>query len=1057
MRLYPECDQPDWENPQLLQRNRQPAHATLLPFADEESALAAARGDSTGDRAASPFFRLLSGYWRFYYAPNPACLPDGFQSADYCDDAWDVIPVPSNWQMIGQDRSDPLCQAYGKPNYTNVNYPYPVDPPRVPQDNPVGLYRREFTLPEDWDGRQVFLNFDGVDSAFYVWLNGQLLGYSQVAHMPSEFDATPLLRPGRNVLAVQVFQWSDGSYLEDQDMWRLSGIFRDVYLFATPKLHLRDVRIRALLDDSYRDGSLDLHLLLHNYAGSPAAADRVSLKLLDAEGHTLLEQSLAPGPELAAGADREITAAFPISAPHQWSAEDPYLYTLLLGLYSGGSLLEVESFAVGFRRVEVKNGVFLVNGVPVKLQGVNRHDTHPDLGHAVSYESMLQDITAMKQHNINTVRTSHYPNDPRWLDLCDRFGLFVIDEADLEAHGMQPAGDWAQLSNDPAWTAAFVERAERMVERDKNHPSIIIWSLGNETGYGKNHDAMAAWIRQADPTRPIHFESAHEERVVDIVSCMYPSVAYLAAQGARTDDPRPFFMCEYAHAMGNGPGNLKEYWETIRQYPRLMGGCVWEWVDHSVRMFTPEGEQWWAYGGDFGDKPNDGNFCVDGLNFPDRTPYPGLLEYKKIIEPVQVEAVDLRAGKVRLRNRYFFISLAGLEGAWKLSCDGDVLAQGRLPALDIPAGEGREFTLPYALPAQPRPGASYWLDFRFTLAEDKLWAKRGHELATAQFELPVAQVQAPRLLLKDMPSLKVEHQGRDLEIAGEDFRLRFDGYRGTIAEWEFQGMPLVTLGPALNVWRAPTDNDVRIARAWREAGLDRLEPSVRRVELAGQSRSAALVQVEVVLAGYSLRPSFSCLYSYSFYGSGDVLIQTTVKPLAALPPLPRLGLQMRLPGNLDRFAWYGRGPHESYVDRKESALVGVYTGTVAEQYVPYVLPQEYGLKSDVRWATVTDRRGTGLMAATPVGADLLSMSVHQFTDEQLTQARHTYELEPCGETVLSLDWRQNGLGSQSCGPGPLEQYLLQPQEVTFSVRLRPIATDAASPMRLYRQEIEPLL
>jgi beta-galactosidase/beta-glucuronidase len=1026
--------QHDWENPLLLSRNREPARATLVPFADLDSAL-------RGEREASPNFRLLNGAWDFYYAPSPAAVPAGFEQPGFAADSWRPIPVPSNWQLHG----------YGRPNYTNVAYPYPVDPPHVPQDNPVGLYRRRFTLPAAWAGRQIFLNFDGVDSAFYVWVNGWPAGYSQGAHLPSEFNVTSHLRAGENVVAVQVFQWSDGSYLEDQDMWRLSGIFRDVTLVAMPGVRLRDARVRTTFDSNYHDAVLDLRAWVKNEQADASPEMTLIARLLDAAGVVAFEQPLGAKAQASVPASGEIELALtvPIADPHKWSADDPYLYTLLLALSSGEGMLQTARLAVGFRQVEVRGGVFHFNGQAIKLQGVNRHETHPDFGHAVPFQSMLQDIRLMKQHNINTVRTSHYPNDPRWLDLCDRYGLYVIDEADQEAHGFDRVGDWARLAKDPDWREAFVDRAVRMVERDKNHASIIIWSLGNETGYGPNHDAMAQAIRAADLTRLIHYESAHEAPLVDVVSVMYPRVDSLIEQGQRTDDPRPFFMCEYAHAMGNGPGNLKEYWEAIRAYPRLMGGCVWEWVDHSIRQVTPGGVQWFAYGGDFGDEPNDGNFCIDGLCFPDRVPYPGLIEYKKVLESVWVEAGDLSAGQITIHNRYDFISLANVQGTWELRQDGELLAGGLLPDLGAIGPRGAwPVTLPYHLPPLAA-GAAYWINLTFSLRAATPWAEAGHVLSTTQFELPIPRRPVPVLKLVEIPLLEVSNRPHQLVVAGEEFELTFDTERGVLDRWRYQGFDLLARGPRLNVWRAPTDNDVNIARDWLAAGLDRLVPSARRCALIKAEPQVVVLEVETVLAAYSRHPALSSLQRYTVYGSGDVLIETWVRPLSQLPVLPRLGLQLRVPPSLDRLAWYGRGAHECYADRQESAPVGVYSGSVRDQYVPYIRPQDYGNKTDVRWAALTDARGLGLLALAPQDGSLLSVSAQEFSTEDLTRARHTYDLLPCGEIVWNLDHLQAGLGSNSCGPGPLPQYLIQPVERAFSIRLRPV-NGSGAPMQQWR-------
>ena len=1005
----------DWENPGLLHRNRQPAHATSIPYADVETALA-------GERGASPFFRLLNGHWQFQYLPSPEDVPAGFFEESFDASDWDRLQVPSNWQMHG----------YGRPQYTNVNYPYPVDPPRVPNANPVGLYRREFALPEGWDGKQVFLHFDGVDSAFYVWLNGQPLGYSQVSHMPSEFDLTPFLHPGSNTLAVQVFQWSDGSYLEDQDQWRLSGIFRDVSLIARPAVYVRDVRIRTS-----SDGVLDLCVEMSGAAGGTLTA-------------TLFDGETAIAAQPVEG-DGTRTAHIEVSGPRLWSAEEPNLYTLLLTLAdSEGRTVTVERFRVGFRQMEIARGRLLINGVPVTLKGVNRHDTHPDLGHVTPREHMRRDITLMKQHNINTVRTSHYPNDPFWLDLCDEYGLYVIDEADVETHGCHVAGDTALLSKDSAWRAAYVDRAERMVQRDKNHASIILWSLGNESGYGPNHAAMAETIRALDPTHPIHYESAYdapdEAAAVDLISRMYTDVPGLIAQGQKTDDPYPFFLCEYAHAMGNGPGSLKEYWETIYQYPRLLGGCVWEWTDHGIRQKTEGGVEWFAYGGDFGDTPNDGNFCIDGLTSPDRVPHPGLLELKKVIAPVWAEPKDLRAGVITVHNRHDFASLAPLEAHWSVQRDGVTVQQGTLPRLDIPAGSAGDVNIPYTLPAS----GDAWLDVVWALAEDTRWASRGHEVAWAQFVLPVAPAASTPISLASLPPLTVMEVGRDLRISGEDFALTFDARRGLLTDWVYQGVPLLTRGPQLNVWRAPTDNDVSLARKWREAGLDRLGSRTTSMAWERLASQSVRVTVAATLAADALPPAFAVTYSYTVYGSGDVLLETQISPHEKLPPLPHLGLQLRLASEFDRFAWYGLGPHESYPDRRESVKLGIFSGTVQHQFETYVRPQENGNKSDVRWASVTNAHGLGLLAT---AQPLLNVSVHHYTPEDLTQARHTFDLAPRAETIWHLDHAQGGLGSQSCGPGPLPEYLLQPVGTRFSVRLTPFSSEMVSPMVLSRREI----
>ena len=1019
----------DWENPQVLSRNREPAAATFIPYADRETAV-------TGERGQSPFFRLLNGQWRFSYWPSPAAVPAGFEQEAFDDAGWAEIAVPGNWQR----------QGYGVPQYTNVAYPFPVNPPLVPDDNPVGLYKKSFTLPESWQDKHVFLHFAGVDSAFYVWLNGRQVGYSQGSHLPSEFDLTPFLMPGRNSITVQVFQWSDGSYLEDQDQWRLSGIFRDVFLIARPPVYLEDVRLRTALDESHTTGTLEIAVTLRS-AGRSTESAAVSAVLLDADGMEVAALEVgtaAPEP----GQTAQVEASLAVAKPRLWSAEEPHLYTLLLETAQG--VETVERFQIGFRQIEIQNGRLLLNGTPITLRGVNRHDTHPDLGHVVPRAHMVQDIKLMKQHNINCVRTSHYPNDPYWLDLCDEYGLYVVDEADLEAHGFgMDGGDWSRLSHDPDWQDAYVDRAERMVQRDKNHPSVVMWSLGNESGYGPNHHAMIDAIRALDPTRPIHYESAYSEDYagLDLVSRMYTSVPDLIIEGEKNDDPRPFFLCEYAHAMGNGPGSLKEYWETINKYPRLLGGCVWEWADHGIRQRTDAGQEWFGYGGDFGDSPNDGNFCIDGLTSPDRVPHPALLELKKVIAPVWAEAEDLRRGTVRVHNRYDFSTLAHVTAFWRVVRDGETVQQGELPLPEIAPGGNAVLTVPLTLP----PAGDAWLDLSFALAGDTPWAARGHEVAWAQMALPTPPAPAAAPALESLPPLTMQTSGSLLEITGADFRLAFDQNTGSLTQWEYADTPLLLSGPALTVWRAPTDNDARAAGTWRRAGLDRLTARTQSVTWAQPAPQTVQVTIKATLAAVSHFPAFAVTYSYTIYGSGDVLVDTHVVPLRDdLPPLPRIGLEMTLLPGFDDFAWDGLGPHESYPDRKESVKRGFYSGTVSAQFQNYIRPQENGSKSEVRWAAVTDGRGLGLLAT---AQPLLAVSVHHFTTADLTAAEHTFELQPRPETVLHLDYTQGGLGSQSCGPGPLPPYLLQPSEVRFAVRLTPFSSEAVSPLTLSRQAL----
>ena len=1021
----------DWENPSVLHKNRLPGRAYAFPYPDESSAL-------TGERGLSPWFQLLNGSWKFHYDETPVEAPKTFFEETFDVSQWDNIPVPSSWQMLG----------YGKPHYTNVQYPFPVDPPRVPTENPTGSYRRDFFIPNDWSGRKILLRFEGVDSAFYVWVNGQQVGFSKGSRIPAEFDITPFVRSGSNSVSVQVYQWSDGSYCEDQDMWWLSGIFRDVYLLAVPQTHIWDIHVRTeIVEDDLFDGIVHFRAKIQNY-GSAIKDYSFHAMLFDKDGQYL--SGFHSELDVAANGEEVMETGIGTTKPDRWSAETPNLYTLLLTLQdSAENVIEVIPVKIGFRQVEMKGGNLLVNGVPIIFKGVNRHEHHPDLGRAVPMETMVEDILLMKRHNINAVRTSHYCDDPRWYDLCDYYGIYLIDECDLETHGFGLLKDWqGNPANDPEWEAACVDRMVRMVERDKNHPSVIMWSLGNEANLGCNHKAMARAARESDPERPIHYEGDYQLKVADVYSRMYAHLYDVIAIGEGTYDgpPRykavPFILCEYAHAMGNGPGGLLEYWDAFYKYPRLQGGFIWEWVDHGIRQRTPDGQEYFAYGGDFGDFPNDGNFVCDGLIFPDRVPSPGLIEYKKVIEPVKVEAVDLAKGLFTITNRYDFRTLDHLSLNWSVMADGKIVQSGVEPIPHVEAGQSAELSIPYAIPA-PAPGTEYYVQISFALVSDEVWAKAGHEVAWSQFLLPVS-APARVLSVRDMPPISMEETDTLIRVSGTDFELVFDRVHGIISEWTSVGQELMNTGPRLNFWRAVTDNDRSWtnAKAWRDAGLMSLQHRTDGVEVERLSDSVVKVCVKSRIAPPIHGRAFDSEYTYTIYGNGDVLIQVHGVPQGDWPEtLPRIGLRMSVPSGLDQVSWFGRGPGESYVDTKQAGRFGLYAMPVDDLYTPYIMPQENGNRSDVRWVSLTDKRGKGFLA---VGLPAINFSAHRFTTMDLENAKHTYDLTPGHEITLNLDYRHNGIGTASCGPGPWPQYLLHPEEFTFGILLRPFSVDAMS-------------
>ena len=1047
---------PDWENHRLPHRNRLDARACFTPYADGESAL-------SFDRSSSTRVQLLNGDWRFRCNETPVAASDGFWARDFDDSAWDRIPVPSSWQLHG----------YDKPHYTNVQFPFPIDPPHIPSENPTGCYRREFHVPAEWSDSRLFLRFEGVDSAFHAWVNGTEIGFSKGSRLPAEFDITPCVRPGRNVLAVRVVKWSDGTYLEDQDMWFLSGIFRDVTLVSVPNVHVADVSVRTSLDATYTDATLRVRATLANHDAENAAVCSVEMRLFDENGTEVAVKS-KPDVTVPAGAQAPCNLQSAIRNPAKWTAETPDLYTLLITLCDReGHTLEVIPQRVGFRTVEIRDGNLLVNGVAVMFKGANRHDHHPDLGKAVPLDSMLEDILLMKRHNLNAVRTSHYPNDPRFYDLCDEYGLYVVDECDLESHGFGYT-DADIPAKRPEWKDAFVDRMQRMVHRDKNHPSITMWSLGNEAGFGPNHEAMARWAKKADPTRPIHYEGDIEGKVSDVYSVMYPGIEDLVKAGRkrghakhqrfRESTPaninKPFICCEYAHAMGNGPGALKEYWETFYKYDRLQGGFVWDWVDQGIRAERaaagdrgPEGGaedapfavpsrkgDFFAYGGDFADEPNDKQFCINGLILPDRTPSPGLIEYKKVLEPVQAEAIDLEAGTVRLTNRLDFSTLDGLAAAWNIMTEGTVVEAGTLPLPSIPARGHAAVTVPFKA-RQRDAGVEYVLNLSFRLAADTNWADAGHEVAWAQFVLPaVTSAHEGASPARISLPLELQETSETVRITGRDFELVFDKVNGRIESWTHGGTPLLMRGPRLNFWRAPTDNDnggwqSRITVLWENAGLNALQHRTDAV-VCERMDDAVRVHIRSRVAPPVHRIGFACEYTYTVGSDGAVAIEAHGTPQGHWPRgLPRIGLQMRLPAAMDRVCWYGLGPGETYPDSREAGRLDVYNCSVADLYTPYVVPQENGNRSDVRWVALTDMGGRGLRVG---GMPHINFSAHWFTTEDLTAAAHTCELVPRDFITLNLDYRQRGLGTASCGPGVRPEYELTPHEFNFGLIIRPL-------------------
>ncbi len=1012
-----------WQDPAALEGGRRPPRAHFVPFRTEASALTLDRGQAEG-------VRLLNGDWRFHLAASPAETPEGFAGPGFDDRAWTALPVPSCWQLNG----------FGRPHYTNIRYPFPIDPPRVPSENPTGCYRTAFELEPGEPGERVRLRFEGVDAFFECWVNGVEAGFSKGSRLPAEFDITDLARPGRNTLAVRVLQWCDASYIEDQDHWWLSGIFRDVLLLRRPAVAIEDLAIRTDLEDDARDGRLHARVVLE---GEGARDASVTARLFDPAGAEV------PAGPLARTDDRDprgpvFEAAWTVPAVQRWTAETPALYTLLLTLRdAGGCVREVVPERVGFRVIEMKNGNLCLNGVPLLFRGVNRHDHHPDHGRAVPLAWMRESLITMKRHNVNAVRTSHYPNDPRFLELCDELGLYVIDEADLECHGFGFDKDLNRITNDPGWEAAYVDRMERMVARDRNRPCVVLWSLGNESGYGANHRAMAAAARRLDPTRPLHYEGDREAETSDVVSRMYVPVAEVERIARRRGWTKPFILCEYAHAMGNGPGGLKEYWDAFNRHRRLQGGFVWEWMDHGLRRRLPDGRTGYAYGGDFGDEPNDGHFVIDGLVFPDGTPSPGLVELKKVMEPVAIEAVDAAAGRLRIRNRYSFLDLAHLSGAWSVTCEGETLEEGRLRLPRTGPGRSGRVRVPLATRRSEAAGER-WLNVSLRLAADTAWAPRGHEVAWAQLPLDPAPAAAPprRAVAAGAGPVRVEApSAARLVVCGDGFEAEFDRVRGTWGAWRAGGRDCWIEGPRFDVWRAPIDNarvggGRRVLAAWRAAGLDQLQTRADAVEWGQGPDGAVVVRAATRVAPAGLAIGYRCAWTWVFGRDGRLDLALEGRPEGEWPPwIPRLGLDLTVPGALRRVAWYGPGPGECYVDSREAARVGVYTADVDALHTPYVRPQENGNRTDARWLELQDGDGFGLRVG---GAPRFDFSAHRYTARDLDEATHAEDLPQRSEITLRLDHRHRGLGSASCGPQPWPAYELKAEPFTFRLGFAPV-------------------
>lgn len=997
----PENGYPEWNNnPEIYQLNRMEAHATLIPFDTVEEAF-------TGNRKESRHYQCLNGTWKFSFAETPDKRVKNFYDNDFDHSDWKEITVPGHWQL----------QGYDYPQYTNIRYPWDeteqISPPYAPVVyNPVGSYFRSFEIPKAWEDKPVFISFQGVESAFYLWVNGDLVGYSEDSFTPSEFDITPYLIEGTNKLAVEVYRWSDASWLEDQDFWRISGIFRDVYLYCVPDIHIYDFTVVTDMDDQYRNADLKLKAKVMNYFGTNKGNVQIDADLYDQSGRKVLDKPIQMVGNLNQDNDIILTGEAFVENPLKWSAEDPNLYTLVLSLKdSNNNLLETESCKVGFRQFELKDGLMKINGKRIVFKGTDRHEFSADKGRAISYEEMLTDIKLMKAYNINAVRTSHYPNHPLWYDLCDEYGIYVIDETNLETHGYYKKNDETgaieTIPGDKAeWTAAVIDRCNSMMLRDKNHPCVLLWSLGNESYSGENFVKMHDHLKENDPTRVIHYEGVYHNRAwehaSDVESQMYSKVETLESY-ALNNPKKPFVLCEYSHSMGNSNGNLFKYCDLFEKYPVLQGGFIWDWIDQAILTRTSEGIDYLAYGGDFNEPTHDGNFCGNGLIFADRNITPKLYEVKRCYQNVGFEAIDLTIGKVKITNKFLFTNLKDYELLWEIMKNGSVIQRGTT-VVDLEPDHEYESELGYYLPETNSDEDEFILNLSLITTKDYLWADRGHEVAFDQFVLPKKVIsKTDKTSSKSILSVAQENQA--IRISGDDFSVTFDKASGTLSSYYFQGEELLKEALVPNFWRAYIDNDngnklQERCAVWREASQLR---DVTLVNLS-YSETKAVIEVEYLLPSAA---NSICKMQYTVNSGGEVVIREVLIPGRRLPEIPEIGTLLILDESFENLEWYGRGPHENYWDRAIGAKIGIYQGKVKDQMVPYLRPQECGNKTEVRWCTLTNKKGKGLLIK---GDPFIEVNALPYTPYELEASDHQYKLPVSDKVALRINYKQMGVG-----------------------------------------------
>ncbi|WP_343667612.1 glycoside hydrolase family 2 TIM barrel-domain containing protein [Chitinophaga sp.] len=999
----------EWLDPNVNAVNRLPMHTNFFAYENESLA-------RQGVKEHSANFLTLNGYWKFNWVPDADARPTDFFRPGFNDRGWKEIPVPGIWELNG----------YGDPMYTNIEYPWhfqaAINPPVVPAEkNHVGSYRKEIVVPASWSGKQIIAHFGSVTSNIYLWVNGQYVGYSEDSKLEAEFDLTKYLKPGQpNLIAFQSFRWCDGSYLEDQDFWRLSGVGRDCYLYARNAVHVEDLRVTPELDDQYKDASLLVNLQLRGDAA-------IDVQLLDQKGN-LVTSTQGKGSGLQ-------KLSLKINAPEKWSAENPYLYQLLVTVKNKDKIAEVIRQQVGFRKVEIKNAQLLVNGQPVLIKGVNRHEMDPDFGYVVSPQRMLEDIRLMKELNVNAVRTCHYPDDNLWYELCDQYGIYLVAEANIESHGMGYGEK--TLAKNPSYAKAHLERNERNVQRNYNHPAVIIWSLGNEAGFGPNFEACYKWIKEEDKTRPVQFEQAGTNDFTDIYCPMYlsPAAAEKYSQG---NINKPLIQCEYAHAMGNSDGNFKEYWDLVRKYPKYQGGFIWDWVDQSLHKKDAQGRIHYAYGGSYNNyDPSDNNFLDNGLISPDRRPNPHAYEVGYFYQNIWATPADLSKGQVTIYNENFFRNLDNYYAEWELLAEGEKIQSGILLNLDVPPHGKKVFNLDYDIPS----GKEVLLNISFKLKKAETLLPAGFTVAKNQLSVSGYNFTHTLAVNDRADSLHVQNNDENyLIVKNNRIDIEFDKHNGFLHQYVVAGQSMLKEGTYLtpNFWRAPTDNDFGAGlqhryRVWKN-------PELKLTSFNSQAQNG-IIKVQ---AGYDIpavSAKLSLTYEISNEGAIKVTQDLTADKSAKVSDMFRFGMQLQMPKEVDRIKYYGRGPGENYIDRNNAAQLGVYSQTVDQQFYPYIRPQETGTKTDVRWWNQMTVGGNGLRftSDTAFSISALHYSIETLDDGSKKDQRHSELLQPEPLTNVCIDKAQMGLGGiDSWGQLPLEKYRLHYQDYHFTFMITPI-------------------